>query len=437
MMTARSFSRFFLFTALAAILPASAASAQVLGTFRWRTAPYCNVLNLLVVQNGAVFTLDGFDEQCGGNPRQPVHGIAVPQPNGTVVIGLTVVSLPGPTESVTLQAVVDMGTISGTWHDSAGSTGPFVFSPGGTSGGPRPGPVSSTSPIPSTFALLPDGGFLAGGVLGQGFVPDSGPGARMMWYPKKAAFRAGYVDGPLWDDPNIGVYSASFGRNTAAVGPYAVTFGTDTGAVGTASFAAGASSTAHAILSVAIGDHVNAHGIGSVALGSYATTNTNANGSFVYGDRSGSSTIVSDQPNQFIVRAAGGTRFESSANGSTGVVLLANANAWSVWSDVNMKEHFRDLDDDELLAKIAAMPVREWSYKAQDEGIRHMGPTAQDFWSAFGLGEDPLRISTIDADGVALAAVRALEARTRELMQENEALRKRLDDIEKRLSGGQ
>ena len=43
-----------------------------------------------------------------------------------------------------------------------------------------------------------------------------------------------------------------------------------------------------------------------------------------------------------------------------------------------------------------------------------MGPTAQDFHGAFGLGEDPLRISTIDADGVALAGVRALEARTRD-----------------------
>jgi hypothetical protein len=61
------------------------------------------------------------------------------------------------------------------------------------------------------------------------------------------------------------------------------------------------------------------------------------------------------------------------------------------------------------------MPVTEWSYIAQGESIRHIGPTAQDFFVAFGLGEDPLRISTLDAEGVALAAIRALEARTREL----------------------
>jgi hypothetical protein len=60
------------------------------------------------------------------------------------------------------------------------------------------------------------------------------------------------------------------------------------------------------------------------------------------------------------------------------------------------------------------MPVREWSYKAQGEGIRHVGPTAQDFRAAFGLGDDPLGINTIDADGIALRAIQALEARTRE-----------------------
>jgi hypothetical protein len=64
-----------------------------------------------------------------------------------------------------------------------------------------------------------------------------------------------------------------------------------------------------------------------------------------------------------------------------------------------------------VLTRIAAMPVTEWSYKAQDAAIRHIGPTAQDFHAAFGLGEDPLRIGTLDADGVALAGVKALEAR--------------------------
>jgi hypothetical protein len=82
-------------------------------------------------------------------------------------------------------------------------------------------------------------------------------------------------------------------------------------------------------------------------------------------------------------------------------------------SDANLKENFRDRDGDEVLAKVSQMPIREWNYKGQDAAIRHMGPTAQDFHAAFGLGEDPLKISTIDADGVALLAIKALEARAR------------------------
>ena len=75
------------------------------------------------------------------------------------------------------------------------------------------------------------------------------------------------------------------------------------------------------------------------------------------------------------------------------------------------------------------MPVREWNYVSQDPGIRHLGPTAQDFRAAFGLGDFPLRINTTDADGVALAGVRALEARTRALQAEVEILRQRLDAL--------
>ena len=47
--------------------------------------------------------------------------------------------------------------------------------------------------------------------------------------------------------------------------------------------------------------------------------------------------------------------------------------------------------------------MREWSHIAQDASIRHVGPMAQAFRAAFGLGEDPLRIGSMDADGVALS----------------------------------
>ena len=56
-------------------------------------------------------------------------------------------------------------------------------------------------------------------------------------------------------------------------------------------------------------------------------------------------------------------------------------------------------------------PIATWNLKGQGASIRHMGPMAQDFRAAFGLGETELGISTIDADGVALAAIQGLNAK--------------------------
>ena len=92
-----------------------------------------------------------------------------------------------------------------------------------------------------------------------------------------------------------------------------------------------------------------------------------------------------------------------------------------------------------------------WNYKSQDPSIRHIGPMAQDFYAAFGVGEDDTHISTTDADGVALAASQALyalaqeqqrqltsqQARIDQLEQENSALEARIDAIERTLSGRQ
>ncbi|MGE0360928.1 MAG: tail fiber domain-containing protein, partial [Vicinamibacterales bacterium] len=269
--------------------------------------------------------------------------------------------------------------------------------------------------------------------------------------------------GTEWDEAEVGAYStalgagarasgyaafaAGFGAN--ATGTSSAAFGYYTRADGSSSFAAGTGALATGKNSVAIGGEFtpqggvlgvlaggagaiaigsghDAAGPGSLALGTRVSTTPNASGSFVFGDRSSVNQVVSYFPNEFLVRAAGGATFYSNAGLTLGVKLAAGATAWSSLSDVNRKEHFRDLDGETVLARIAAMPVREWSYKDQDGGIRHIGPTAQDFHAAFGLGEDPLRISTIDADGVALAAVRALEARTRAYEARLQALEREL-----------
>jgi hypothetical protein len=82
------------------------------------------------------------------------------------------------------------------------------------------------------------------------------------------------------------------------------------------------------------------------------------------------------------------------------------------------KSNIVPLDDAAVLDKVAALSVSEWSYTAE-RGVRHVGPMAQDFYAAFGVGEDNRHITSIDEDGVALAAIKALRA-------ENASLRQRL-----------
>jgi hypothetical protein len=123
------------------------------------------------------------------------------------------------------------------------------------------------------------------------------------------------------------------------------------------------------------------------------------------------------------------------------VFVPAGGGAWATLSDENVKDNFQSVDSLFILEQVVQMPITTWNYETQDPSIRHIGPTAQDFSAAFGLGEDERHISTIDADGVALAAIQGLYQLVQEkdteiaaLEQENEDLRGQLDDIEARLA---
>ncbi len=113
--------------------------------------------------------------------------------------------------------------------------------------------------------------------------------------------------------------------------------------------------------------------------------------------------------------------------------------AVNITSDRNAKEGFTPVDSREVLAKVAALPITEWQYKTQS-GARHIGPMAQDFRDAFSLGHDEKHITTVDADGIALAAIQGLNGLMKEkdaeldrLKDENQALSERLAAIEKAL----
>jgi hypothetical protein len=87
------------------------------------------------------------------------------------------------------------------------------------------------------------------------------------------------------------------------------------------------------------------------------------------------------------------------AAGNLTVVGTATATAHLTASDRNLKENFVALEGDAVLAKLAALPVTEWSFKG--DPVRHIGPTAQDFKAAFDLGADDTHIATLDLASVA------------------------------------
>jgi hypothetical protein len=300
------------------------------------------------------------------------------------------------------------------------------------------------------FRVLPDGGLVAKGQITLGVLPATGAGWRMMWYPAKVAFRAGYADaGGQFDDANIGYYSWAGGALNTAAGNYSFAMGNqntvEAGAqcgialgsgnvvwgsgasYGTCGLALGLNNDVMDQAGVALGQNNTSDGDAAVAIG-YTTTadadysmafgyraDTNGHtGAKVFSDASTTTPLEAAANNEFLVRAAGGYRFRTNATLTTGCNLPAGSGVFSCASDRNLKEHFEPVDGELLLRQLAAIPIERWSYKSEP-GVRHMGPVAQDFKAAFDLGVNDISIGHLDEAGVSLRAIQALEVRTREL----------------------
>jgi len=214
-----------------------------------------------------------------------------------------------------------------------------------------------------------------------------------------------------------GGYEGNVSGTAAAVGGGEHNVASNTGAF----VGGGSSSSATGQFSTIPGGYLNAaNGTGSFAAGTLAKARTN--GAFVWSDNSSNTALQSTAPYQFLARSAGGFFLYSNAAASSGVKLAPGAGAWSSLSDRTMKSDIAPLDDAAVLAKVAALPVSEWSYNSE-RGVRHVGPMAQDFYAAFHIGEDDRHITSIDEDGVALAAIKALHAENARLHRENASLR--------------
>jgi hypothetical protein len=310
-----------------------------------------------------------------------------------------------------------------------------------------------------------DGGFAVMGQFGNSVIPVQGVGVRMMWYPGKGAFRAGRVTanyggtGTEWDDVNIGDMSVAMGDrvmasgNTAialglaaqATGDYAVALGYGPIASGYGTTAVGSGAVASGIDASALGAATTASGDYSLALGTEAST-AGFEGAVVIGDAApltvGGATMRATANNQFSVRASGGIRLRTSRDTLSGCDIDGAGNMTCTGtvigsSDVNRKDDFAPVDADRVLRKLADLPIGAWSYKRDPAGVRHVGPMAQAFHAAFGLGANDVTIATVDADGINMLAIQALERRTETLRKqveaarsENAELRQRLDRLE-------
>ena len=152
-----------------------------------------------------------------------------------------------------------------------------------------------------------------------------------------------------------------------------------------------------------------------------------------------SGSVNLDASFQIIDRTSGGARLFIGTNGFVGIGTSGptnrlhinggvSATAFVTTSDRNAKENFTPISPAEVLSKVAGLPITKWNFKEMKDG-QHLGPMAQDFYAAFGLGGGETTITTVDADGVALAAIQGLNRKLEETRAENAALHHELAEI--------
>jgi hypothetical protein len=175
--------------------------------------------------------------------------------------------------------------------------------------------------------------------------------------------------------------------------------------------------------SVAGGANNTASGNYSFAGGQHA--NANYAGSFVWADDSSANPFTAATANSFNVRCTGGVTFASDIGGVNQQVNWIPGDAsWNFSSDRNLKDRFAEINKEEILDKVAELPIVEWSYKNYSQ--RHIGTMAQEFHALFPLNTNDKVLNEADLNGVALAAVQGLNQKVNKHNQslENELQQK-------------
>ena len=253
--------------------------------------------------------------------------------------------------------------------------------------------------------------------------------------------------------------STAMGFKTTASAAQSTAMGNYTTASGNSSTAMGDQTTASGSHSIAMGDESTADGEESLAAGDRAAAE--AADSFVWNDEGeyheipntnsdglSSDTAVSGEPvtgdRTFSVSAQGGVRFIT--GGSSVTYIESGGTGWSVTSTRSAKTDVTRADPTAVLEAVEAMPISTWEYKTESgegAGTRHIGPMAEDFHGAlpYDLGSSTDHINSLNADGVALGAVKGLARKVNRqketiatLKAENQDIRAENRDIKKRLA---
>jgi len=179
-------------------------------------------------------------------------------------------------------------------------------------------------------------------------------------------------------------------------------------------------------------------GVGNLAGAEAFAAGTGAQagnqGSFVWADFSGSN-LPSTNNNSVTMRGAGGFRFFSNPTGTLGVYLAPNGSSWSVISDRNAKKNIQALNYEMILDKLSQVPVEQWNYKAEKDGdTPNFGPMAQDFKRAFYPGRDDKSISTLEFDGVEMAAIQGLNQKLQQKDAEIQQLQQNVAKLQQLVS---
>jgi hypothetical protein len=117
--------------------------------------------------------------------------------------------------------------------------------------------------------------------------------------------------------------------------------------------------------------------------------------------------------------------------GNTGNLTIAGV--LTQGSSRELKTALASLEPRDVLARVSALPVSLWSYKTETT-VRHVGPMAEDFHQAFGLGEDDKHIAPGDQAGVALLAVQGLNEILQNKAKEIATLQDENADLAKRIA---